>query len=182
MRGYFAVGAEGISKPMNMGAILRTAHAFGASFAFTVGAHHRVRDVYRADTAKSVTHVPYYEWADIDSMALPENCQLVGIELTDDAIDLPTFRHPLCAAYVFGRERGSLTEAMQARCQHIVKIPTKFCVNVSVACAVTLYDRTLNFRRISRTPADAGRPRQRRRRAGKEVRRASLNAPRGMPD
>lgn len=47
MRGYFAVGAEGISKPMNMGAILRTAHAFGASFAFTVGAHHRVRDVYR---------------------------------------------------------------------------------------------------------------------------------------
>jgi tRNA G18 (ribose-2'-O)-methylase SpoU len=158
MRGYFAVGAEGISKPMNLGAILRTAHAFGASFAFSVSAHHRVRDVYQSDTAKSVTHVPYYEWTDIDAMALPENCQLVGIELTDDAIDLPAFRHPLCAAYVFGRERGSLTEAMQARCQHIVKIPTKFCVNVSVACAVTLYDRMLNFGGYPERPLMPGGP------------------------
>ena len=72
MRGYFAVGAEGISKPMNLGAILRTAHAFGASFAFSVNASHRVRDVYQADTAKSVSHVPYYEWADIGAMALPD--------------------------------------------------------------------------------------------------------------
>ena len=103
MRGYFGVGAEGISKPMNLGAILRTAHAFGASFAFTVDAHHRVRDVYQADTAKSVEHVPYYPWDGLDDMHLPDKCQLVGIELTDEAIDLPTFRHPLCAAYVFGR-------------------------------------------------------------------------------
>lgn len=158
MRGYFAVGAEGISKPMNLGAILRTAHAFGASFAFSVSAHHRVRDVYQSDTAKSVTHVPYYEWDDIGAMALPENCQLVGIELTDEAIDLPAFRHPLCAAYVFGRERGSLSEEMQARCQHIVKIPTKFCVNVSVACAITLYDRTLNFGGYPERPLMPGGP------------------------
>ncbi|MED5550625.1 MAG: RNA methyltransferase [Pseudomonadota bacterium] len=158
MRGYFAVGAEGISKPMNLGAILRTAHAFGASFAFSVNASHRVRDVYQADTAKSVSHVPYYEWADIDAMALPDNCQLVGVELTDEAVDLPAFRHPLCAAYVFGRERGSLTEEMQARCQHIVKIPTKFCVNVSVACAITLYDRTLNFGGFPERPLMPGGP------------------------
>ena len=158
MRGYFAVGAEGISKPMNLGAILRTAHAFGASFAFSVNASHRVRDVYRADTAKSVSHVPYYEWADIDAIALPDNCQLVGVELTDEAVDLPAFRHPLCAAYVFGRERGSLTGDMQARCQHIVKIPTKFCVNVSVACAITLYDRTLNFGGYPERPLMPGGP------------------------
>jgi len=143
MRGYFAVGAEGISKPMNLGAILRTGHAFGASFAFTVDATHKALDVFRSDTAKSVSHLPFYEWPDVSDMALPENCQLVGVELTDDAIDLPTFKHPLCAAYVFGREWGSLSEDMQSRCDHIIKIPTKFCVNVSVACAITLYDRTL---------------------------------------
>lgn len=158
MRGYFAVGAERISKPMNMGAILRTAHAFGASFAFSVDAHHRVRDVYRSDTAKSALHLPYYEWADIDAMALPDNCQLVGVELTDDAVDLPAFRHPLCAAYVFGRERGSLSEEMQARCAHIVKIPTKFCINVSVACAIALYDRTLNFGGFPERPLMPGGP------------------------
>jgi tRNA G18 (ribose-2'-O)-methylase SpoU len=158
IRGYFGVGAEGISKPMNLGAILRTAHAFGASFAFTVDANHQVRDVYRADTAKSADHVPYYEWDGIGDMALPSNCQLVGIELTDEAVDLPSFRHPLCAAYVFGRERGSLSEDMQAKCSHIVKIPTKFCVNVSVACAISLYDRQINFGGFPERPLMPGGP------------------------
>ena len=158
MRGYFAVGAEGISKPMNLGAILRTAHAFGASFAFTVDAHHRVTEMNDADTSKSTTHLPYYAWDTLGDMVLPAQCQLVGIELTDDAVDLPSFRHPLNAAYVFGRERGSLTEEMQARCQHIVKIPTKFCVNVSVACAVTLYDRTLSLGGYPERPLMPGGP------------------------
>ena len=36
MRGYFAIGVEGISKPMNLGNLLRSAHAFGASFFFTI--------------------------------------------------------------------------------------------------------------------------------------------------
>ena len=158
MRGYFAVGAEGISKAMNLGAILRTAHAFHGSFAFSVGAHHRVADVYNSDTAKSVSHMPYYAWETIGDMALPDNCQLVGIELTDEAVELPSFRHPLCAAYVFGRERGSLSEAMQEKCAHIVKIPTKFCVNVSVACAITLYDRTLCFGGFPDRPLMPGGP------------------------
>ena len=91
-------------------------------------------------------------------MVLPAQCQLVGIELTDDAVDLPSFRHPLNAAYVFGRERGSLTAEMQARCAHIVKIPTKFCVNVSVACAVTLYDRTLSLGNYPDRPLMPGGP------------------------
>jgi len=158
MRGFFSVGAEGISKPMNMGAILRTAHAFGASFAFSVDAHHKVRDVYRADTAKSALHLPYYQWDDIDAIILPDNCQMVGVELTDDAIDLPSFRHPLGAAYVFGREDGSLSETLQARCAHIIKIPTRFCVNVSVACAITLYDRMLNFGGFAERPLMPGGP------------------------
>ena len=36
MRGYFGVGADGISKAMNLGNLLRIAHAFGASFFFTL--------------------------------------------------------------------------------------------------------------------------------------------------
>ena len=39
MRGYFGIGVEGISKPMNAGAVLRTGHAFGADFAFFVSSH-----------------------------------------------------------------------------------------------------------------------------------------------
>ena len=37
VRGYFGIGVEGVSKSANAGALLRTAHAFGASFCFTIG-------------------------------------------------------------------------------------------------------------------------------------------------
>lgn len=158
MKGYFAIGAEGISKPMNLGAILRTAHAFGASFAFTVQASHQARQVNLADTAKSAENLPFYEWESIGEMVLPKGCQLVGVELTDDAVDLPSFRHPKTAAYVLGREKGSLSPEMLALCSHVVKIPTKFCVNVSVACAVTLYDRTLSMGGYPERPIMPGGP------------------------
>ncbi len=143
-RGYFGVGVEGISKAMNLGAILRTAHAFNASFAFTVAADHRARAVFQSDTARSIRHVPYYAWETLEDLVLPSCCSLVGVELTDAAAELPSFRHPRAAAYVFGRERGSLSDALLSRCDHVVKVPTKFCVNVSVACAITLYDRMLS--------------------------------------
>ena len=143
MRGYFGIGSERISKAMNLGAILRTGHAFGASFAFTVNAHHRARQVNLSDTAKSVTHLPLYEWAGIDDIRLPKGCVLVGVELDNDAVDLPSFRHPLNAAYLLGPEKGALSAEAKALCAHIVKIPTRFCVNLSVAAALVMYDRVL---------------------------------------
>ena len=43
---------------------------------------------------------------------------------------------------------GSLSPALLARCDTIVKIPTLFCVNVAMAGAVVMYDRyrTLQYR------------------------------------
>jgi len=145
MRGYFGIGSERISKQMNLGAVLRTGHAFGAGFAFTVGS---VLDKYEAelsDTSKSAGHVPLYQWASIDEMVLPDGCALVGVELDDRAVDLPTFRHPLKAAYILGPERGDLSAAARARCVHLVKIPMRFCVNLSVAAAIVMYDRLLTL-------------------------------------
>jgi len=34
---------------------------------------------------------------------LPKGCRLVGVELLDEAVDLPNFAHPQQAAYVLGR-------------------------------------------------------------------------------
>jgi tRNA G18 (ribose-2'-O)-methylase SpoU len=158
MRGYFAVGVEGISKARNLGAVMRTAHAFGASFVFTLGAANKAREMFQTDTAKTALNLPYYDWAGLDEMVLPRGCQLIGVELTDEAIDLPSFRHPRAAAYVFGRERGDLSPELLARCAHVVKIPTKFCVNLSVACAITLYDRTVNLGGFPERPVRPGGP------------------------
>lgn len=158
VRGYFGIGVEAISKPMNLGALQRTAHAFGASFTFSVAAAPAIREMHNSDTAKSDTHVPWYLWKSVDDMALPRGCQLLGIELTDDAVDLPSFRHPLRAAYVLGGERRNLSEAMQARCVHIVRIPTRFCINVSLAGALVMYDRTLALGGYAPRPVKAGGP------------------------
>ena len=158
MRGYFGIGAEGISKPRNLGALMRTAHAFGASFVFSVKAEARVREVYSSDTSKSFENLPYYNWNKLDAMELPRGCQLVGIELTDDAVDLPAFRHPKAAAYILGRERGDLSPEMLERCHHVVKIPTRFCINVSLAGALVMYDRMLSWGSYPARPIMPGGP------------------------
>ncbi len=158
MRGYFGIGAEEISKPMNVGALMRTANAFGASFFFTINAHMKVRELYRSDTSRTFEAMPYYAWDALDEMRLPRGCQLVGVELTEDAVDLPVFRHPQAAAYVLGRERGSLSPALQAACAHIVKIPTKFCLNVGLAGALVMYDRMLSMGGYPARPIMPGGP------------------------
>jgi tRNA G18 (ribose-2'-O)-methylase SpoU len=149
MRGYFAIGVEGISKPMNLGALLRSAHAFGASFFFTVKSTIEAREVRYSDTSDAARHLPLYHHNSIEDLALPRGCVLVGVELTEDAVDLPSFCHPLAAAYVLGPERGSLSPAMVRRCDHVVRIPTKFCINVGTAGAIVMYDRCLSFGRFS---------------------------------
>ena len=157
-RGYFGIGVESISKPMNLGALMRTAHAFGASFTFSVNAAPSIRVAYNADTSKSASHVPYYQWDSISEMKLPKGCNLVGIELTDDAVDLPSFHHPMTAAYVLGGEARDLSPEMQALCSHIVKIPTRFCINLSLAGALVMYDRMLSMGGFPPRPVAPGGP------------------------
>lgn len=89
-RGYFGVGVEGISKPMNAGNLFRTANAFGASFVFTIGAEYSVKKA-RSDTSIAPKNIPWYDFEDLDHMMLPKGCKIVGIELLDDAIELPSF-------------------------------------------------------------------------------------------
>ncbi len=158
LRGYFAIGVERISKPMNLGALLRTAHAFDANYVFTIDAAFNSREVRLSDTADSAQHLPVFSYDSIEELDLPRGCRLVGVELTDEAIDLPSFRHPLAAAYILGPERGNLSPEAQARCSFIVKIPTRFCINVSLAGALVMYDRYVSLGRYPPRAARAGGP------------------------
>lgn len=156
-RGFFAIGAEGISKPMNLGNLVRSAHAFGASFVFLVNADYSIKRA-RSDTSQAELQLPVYDYATPEELSLPRGCRLVGCELVDDAIALPSFRHPLNAAYVFGPERSSLSSAMLARCHHVVRIPTRFCINLAVAGAIVMYDRMLSLGRFAPRPVHSGGP------------------------
>lgn len=157
MRGYFAVGVDGISKPMNLGNLMRIAHAFGASFFFTVDSQVRLSDAI-SDTSRAAGHMPVYQFGGAAELRLPQGCQMVGVEITPDAVDLPSFRHPLRAAYVFGAERLSLSPDILAHCHHVVKIPTRFSINVGMAGAIVLYDRILTLGRFPARPQRPGGP------------------------
>lgn len=158
MSGYSALGVEGVSKARNAGAVIRTAHAFGASFAFTVGETLNRREIAHADTSKAIEQIPLYMFNSAKEFALPEGCQLVGIELTDDAVVLPSFRHPRAAAYVLGSERLGLSEEMLDLCDHVIKIPTRFSLNLAVAGALVLYDRLQSMDRFAPRPIMPGGP------------------------
>ncbi|HRO49674.1 MAG TPA: RNA methyltransferase [Hyphomicrobium sp.] len=156
-RGYFAIGAERSSKALNLGNLMRSAHAFGASFTFTIGAQYQALEA-RADTSKGHWHLPHYNWDTPAEMVLPKGCRLVGIELIDEAVALPSFRHPLQAAYVLGPERGSLSDELLERCDFTVKIPTSFCVNVAMAGAIVMYDRVKSLAPFAARPISEGGP------------------------
>jgi tRNA G18 (ribose-2'-O)-methylase SpoU len=158
MKGYFGIGVEGISKATNVGTLLRTAHAFGASFVFTVRAQYDRREGVRSDTSDTPLSVPTYHFTDLQDFRLPLGCRLVGVEITEDAIELPSFRHPRQAAYILGGEREGLSAELQERCDYIVKIPMRFSVNLGVAGSLIMYDRLLSLGRHAPRPVAEGAP------------------------
>ena len=158
MRGYFGIGVEGINKPYNVGNVFRTAHAFGASFVFTVAATYDRGEGARTDTSDSLGQLPFYDFPCARSLILPKGCVLVGIEIDDKAVDLPSFRHPLQAAYVMGPERGSLSVAMTSRCDHLIRVPTRFSLNVGIAGVCVMYDRLVSRGRFAPRPVSTGGP------------------------
>jgi len=141
-----------------VGTLFRTAHAFGASFVFTVRAQYDRRAGGHADTSDTPRSVPTYHFAGLEDFRLPLGCRLVGVEITDDAIELPSFRHPRQAAYILGSEREGLSADIQSRCDYVVRIPTAFSVNLGVAAALIMYDRMLSLGRHAPRPVAEGAP------------------------
>ncbi len=158
MKGYFGVGVDGVSKAMNVGTLFRTAHAFGAAFVFTLRAQYNRREGGLSDTSDAPASVPTYHFANLESFRLPQGCRLVGVEITDGAIELPSFRHPRQAAYVLGAEREGLSAGVQSLCDYVVKIPTRFSINLGVAGALIMYDRLLSLGRYASRPVAEGGP------------------------
>ena len=131
MRGYFGVGVEGVSKPMNLGNLVRIAHAFDASFFFSIAPRLKLSDA-NSDTSNAQGALPFYSFAHPEDFRLPLGCRLVGVEITDDAIELPRFPPPharsLCfrgrtlfavaADAVAVRIRGEDTDPLFHQCRH----------------------------------------------------------------
>ncbi len=158
MRGYFGIGVEGVSKQYNVGNLFRTAHAFDANFVFTIAANYQRKVGALTDTSDSISQLPFYEFPTLGSLVLPKMCSVVGVEIDDDAVELPSFRHPIRAAYVLGSERAGLSDEMIERCDHLIRIPTRFSLNVGIAGVVVMYDRLVSRGRFPSRPVVPGGP------------------------
>ncbi|MEN2976271.1 TrmH family RNA methyltransferase [Tistrella bauzanensis] len=146
--GCFAVGLDRSSKPFNAGTLNRLVAAHGGAYTFTAGADWQTSQHWRhwddavaAEAAAPRPTVPHLAFDSPAAARFPEGFTLVAVELTDDAVDLPAFRHPPRAVYVLGPERGMLAPEFLDRATHVVKIPMRFSLNVAMAASLVLFDR-----------------------------------------
>ena len=152
VKGYFGIGVENVSKAMNAGAVMRTAHAFGANFSFFVGGPLDKKEIRLSDTSKTENSLPTYFYDKPADIHLPKGCKLVGIELLDDADYLPSFRHPRLAAYILGSERLGLSKNIISKCDYLIKVPTKFSLNLALTGGIVLYDRLTSMKQFNKRP------------------------------
>ena len=139
-RGYFGIVLHRPKTHFNVGSLLRTADILGCSLFVTVGARYTEQP---ADTLKSTRRVPLMHFDDWETFKRfrPFDCQLVGVELALDAVDLRRFHHPDRALYVLGAEDDGLPPKVLADCNKIVRLAGACSMNVAVAGSIVLYHR-----------------------------------------
>jgi tRNA G18 (ribose-2'-O)-methylase SpoU len=140
MRGYYGVGVYNMKAGINYGTLFRSAACFDADFICLIG---RRFEQQCSDTVKTQRHIPLFESKDADDFLAhrPHDCALVGVEVVAGARNICDVAHPERALYLLGPEDGSLPRPLLDKCQMVIRIPTRYCLNVAVAGSIVLYDR-----------------------------------------
>lgn len=138
-RGYFGIGVWKPKTENNIGTLWRAAHIFGASFIFVIGARYKKQTSDTSDVSK---HVPLYEYNTFEDFYnfKPKDCPLVALE-TVNSTPIKNFIHPERCCYILGAEDHGLSQNILNKCNHIVYLPGKFCLNVAVAGSILMFDR-----------------------------------------
>jgi tRNA G18 (ribose-2'-O)-methylase SpoU len=142
MRGYFGIGIENSKNKINIGTLWRSAYSFHASFMFVVGERYKQQ---ASDTTKTFKHIPLYEYKTFNEFYsnIPKDCKLIGVEINEVAKDLKSFNHPERCIYLLGAEDNGLSKYAQSKCHILIKINTKYSLNVSTAGSIVMYDRLI---------------------------------------
>ena len=146
-RGYFGIGIENTKNVLNVGTLYRSAFILGASFIFTIGKRYKKQ---ASDTVKAWRSIPLYQYQAFDDFyqSMPHECRLVGVELDERAREIETFCHPERAIYLLGAEDNGLSQYALNKCHAIIQLPGDYCMNVSVAGSIVMYDRLLKARQF----------------------------------
>lgn len=136
---------EGVRDPGNLGTILRTADAAGASAVVLVG---ETTDPFGLEAVRasmgSIFNIPVVR-ASLDAFLAWRagfKGPVVGTHLSG-AVDYRTVPYAEPAMLVMGTEQSGLSERLAAACSHLVKIPMAGkadSLNLAVSTAVALYE------------------------------------------
>jgi len=137
VRGFCGIGLDNPKSNINVGAALRAAGVYGASFVAASGGRWTSD---KTDTMKSYRHLPLLRPENLRDL-LPYDCVPVAVDLIEGAIALPEYKHPERAFYIFGAEDATLGERITGWCRDTIYIPTNGCMNLAATVNVVLYDR-----------------------------------------
>lgn len=124
--------------------LFRTAAAMNlANFTFTIG--ERYNSLAHDDTIDSAKCLPCWNATSIKDFlgTMPRHCELVMVELSDDAVPLEEFAHPKRAVYMLGGEELGIPREELYRAKHVVKLPSPRGVSINLAScgSIVLWDR-----------------------------------------
>ena len=137
---YVSIGLINPKSAENVGSILRAAGCYGVSSVFYTGQRYGYAKDFRADTKQMHKQIPTIGVEDL-MMVKPRGAQTVVIELVEGAQPLPHFTHPSNAYYIFGPEDGNVSKTIVSQADHVVYVPTNWCMNLAATANVVLYDR-----------------------------------------
>ena len=159
--GTLVVVADGVSDPVNLGSITRSADQFAADLVLIPRRRAApVSDTVMRVSAGAAAHVATVAVANI-AAALEQlkalGCWIYGADLEGEPVD--QVRFPERVALVLGAEGGGLHALVRSRCDHLVRIPTAGQVdslNVGVAAGILMYE-VRRQRRAARRPVSPDR-------------------------
>jgi len=143
------VALHGIQSVDNLGQLLRTAGAFGCREVLLVNkdrAEKRLKKIRTFGAHGAERRVPMRFFDDLDalvSFARRRDCEVVGIEIHDDAVPYAeAFREPRPTCFFPGNEGTGLSERQIALCDRLVYVPhfgaATASLNVNAATAIVL--------------------------------------------
>lgn len=140
---FFGIGIQNGKTPENLGVLWRTAQNLGASFIFTIGIRYAKQ---ACETHNAVKSMPYFHYESFNDFYnhLPKGARIVGVELTEGAEDLETFKYPRRCVYLLGAEDHGLSKKAIEKSHHLIKFKSELSVNVVVAVSIVMYDRGIN--------------------------------------
>ena len=138
---------ENVEDPHNIGAVLRTADSVGVQEVYVIntliGIHEfrKKRSSGSADKWLTIKH--FYSVQECVDELRRKGLQIWATHLGTDAQSLYSIDLTRAVALVFGRERGGISDEMLKHCDGNFVIPQVGMIkslNISVACAVSLYE------------------------------------------